>query len=182
MHLAYMQDLFFYSTNDAYGEFSNFWWAAIEVHDLEWPTSEHYFQAAKFFKTDPPWAEMIRRTQTPMKAAQCGRSRAHPLDPKWNSIKDDVMRRALLAKFTQHPDLKETLLETRGRFLVEHTRNDSYWGDGSNGRKRGRGVNRLGKLLNELRAVLDGGDILAHRVRIDVALDGHRPPLADRIS
>lgn len=173
MQIAYMRDLFFYSTNDAYGEFSNFWWAAIELDGREWPTSEHYFQAAKFFRTDPAWAETIRQARTPMSAAQCGRSRAHPLDPRWHSMRDDVMRRALYAKFTQHAELQALLLSTRGRFLVEHTRNDSYWGDGSNGRKRGRGANRLGKLLVELRGVLHDGDRTAHLARIDAALDGH---------
>lgn len=167
-----MKDLFFYSTGNAYGEFSNFWWAAIDIDGQSWPTSEHYFQAAKFLATDPAWAEMIRQTQTPMMAAQCGRSRAHPIDPKWESVRDDVMRRALLAKFTQHEDLRETLLETRGKYLVEHTKNDAYWGDGSNGRKRGSGQNRLGKLLMELREVLRDGDIDAHAARIDAALLG----------
>ena len=165
-----MKDLFFYSTSNAYGEFSNFWWAAIDIDGRSWPTSEHYFQAAEFLRTDPAWAEMSRQTQTPMKAAQCGRSRAHPIDPKWESMRDDVMRRALLAKFTQHDDLRETLLETHGQFLVEHTKNDAYWGDGSNGRKRGPGQNRLGKLLVELRQVLRGGDVEAHAARIDAAL------------
>jgi ribA/ribD-fused uncharacterized protein len=169
-----MQDLFFYRANDAFGEFSNFWWAEIEVDGRVWPTTEHYFQAAKFFHTDPGWARHVAQTGTPGQAARAGRSRAHPLDPRWESIKDDVMRRALLAKFTQHPDLRDLLLSTRGKFLVEHTRNDSYWGDGSNGRTRGRGVNRLGKLLNELRAVLDGGDLEAHQAKIDAALAGHQ--------
>ena len=60
------------------------------------------------------------------------------------------MRDALRAKFTQHPDLKATLLATGAAEIVEHTANDRYWGDGGDG----TGKDRLGELLMELRAAL----------------------------
>ena len=50
---------------------------------------------------------------------------------------------ALYAKFTQHERLRKLLLETGDRKLVEHTCQDSYWGDGGDG----SGQNRLRKLL-----------------------------------
>jgi len=62
---------------------------------------------------------------------------------------------ALRAKFTQHADLRTLLLATGDAQLVEHTTNDSYWGDGGDG----SGKNRLGQLLmrlrDELRAAAD---------------------------
>jgi ribA/ribD-fused uncharacterized protein len=54
---------------------------------------------------------------------------------------------ALRAKFDQYPELKQLLLSTVGNSIVEHTENDSYWGDGGDG----SGLNRLGILLVELR-------------------------------
>ena len=60
------------------------------------------------------------------------------------------MREALWAKFTQHPKLKSLLLSTGDTELIEHTKNDSYWGDGADG----TGKNRLGQLLMEVRAQL----------------------------
>lgn len=60
------------------------------------------------------------------------------------------MREALRAKFTQHKDLRETLLATGDARLVEHTKNDNYWGDGGDG----SGLNKLGELLMKLRAEL----------------------------
>ena len=33
----------FYNLGDAYGEFSNFYHAEIEVDGKTWPTTEHYF-------------------------------------------------------------------------------------------------------------------------------------------
>lgn len=57
---------------------------------------------------------------------------------------------ALLAKFSQHKQSRETLLNTKNAFLVEHSKKDAYWGDGhSNG-----GLNRLGVLLMEVRSML----------------------------
>jgi len=40
------------------------------------------------------------------------------------------MYEAVLAKFTQYADLRETLLATGDSTIVEHTENDIYWGDG----------------------------------------------------
>jgi ribA/ribD-fused uncharacterized protein len=57
------------------------------------------------------------------------------------------MRTAVRAKFTQHKSLQETLLSTGDAILVEHTVNDSYWGDGGDG----TGKNMLGKILVEIR-------------------------------
>jgi ribA/ribD-fused uncharacterized protein len=57
------------------------------------------------------------------------------------------MRKAIYAKFTQHPTLKERLLETGDKLIAEHTRNDHFWGDGLDG----TGKNWLGTLLMELR-------------------------------
>jgi ribA/ribD-fused uncharacterized protein len=68
----------------------------------------------------------------------------------WEAVKDDVMRRALRAKFEQHSKLKSLLLSTGDAELIEHTRNDSYWADGGDG----SGKNRLGILLMELRSEL----------------------------
>lgn len=56
----------------------------------------------------------------------------------------------LKAKFTQYEVLKELLLETGDKILIEHTENDAYWGDAGDG----SGKNQLGKLLMRLRKEL----------------------------
>ena len=145
-----MQDTIinFYSTSDDYGDFSNFAAWPIKVDGKTWPTSEHYFQAQKFL--DEKYREEIRRVSSPMVAARMGRDRSKPLRKNWESVKEQVMRKALRAKFEQHPELRALLLATAPAKLVEHTENDAYWGDGGNG----KGKNRLGYLLMELRAQL----------------------------
>ncbi len=61
------------------------------------------------------------------------------------------MKDSIIAKFNQHPVLREELLMTGGAYLVEHTRNDKYWGDGGDGGTHEKGRNRLGALLMEVR-------------------------------
>lgn len=138
----------FYSTADAYGDFSNFARFPISIGGATWPTTEHYFQAQKF--KDPAVQNKIRRANTPMIAARLGRDRSLPLRRDWDSVKVEVMRTALRAKFTQHPELRTLLLSTGTAKLVEHTSNDAYWGDGGDG----SGKNMLGRLLMKLRAEL----------------------------
>ena len=142
----------FYSTGDEFGEFSNFAHFPIRLKGRTWPTTEHYFQAQKFAGTDDAHAEAIRKAGSPMIAARMGRDRKKKLRRDWESVKVSVMREALLAKFEQHPQLRELLLSTADAKLVEHTERDDYWGDGGNG----SGRNMLGQLLMEVRRRLGG--------------------------
>lgn len=135
----------FYSEKGDYGQFSNFALYSIKLKGKVWKTSEHYFQAQKFSGTE--YEEKIRKAASPMKAAELGRTRKVKIRKNWDNIKDNVMYEALKAKFTQHSELKEFLLNTDDKILIEHTENDTYWGDGGNG----NGKNRLGKLLMKLR-------------------------------
>jgi ribA/ribD-fused uncharacterized protein len=135
----------FYSTSGEYGAFSNFARYPIFLGGKRWRTSEHYFQAQKYAGT--PREEEIRLARTPSQAAELGRSRKHPLRRDWESVKDDVMRQAVRAKFTQHAELRRLLLSTGDAVLVEHTERDAYWGDGGDG----SGRNMLGRILMELR-------------------------------
>ena len=143
-----MDTIPFYSTCGEFGFLSNFAACPITLKGKLWPTTEHYFQAQKFAGTEHE--EAIRQAKSPMVAARMGRSRKRPLRPDWESVKDDVMREALHAKFTQHPDLRAALLATGDAPLVEHKARDRYWADGGDG----SGQNRLGVLLMALRGEL----------------------------
>jgi N-glycosidase YbiA len=143
-----VKKILFYRVNEPYGEFPNFSPHGFELAGKLWPTSEHYFQAQKFAGTEHENA--VRLAQSPMIAARMGRSRQRPLRTDWEFVKDDIMRAALRTKFTQHPALRSLLLNTGDAELVEHTKNDRYWGDGGDG----TGRNRLGQLLMEVRTEL----------------------------
>ena len=111
-------------------------------------TSEHYFQAQKFYGTE--YVEIIRLLDKPMKAAKMGRNRNLPLREDWEEVKDNVMRKAVYAKFSQNIELKNILLDTDSEYIVENTSNDYYWGCGEN--KTGR--NEFGKILVKARTIL----------------------------
>jgi ribA/ribD-fused uncharacterized protein len=140
----------FYLTEDPFGEFSNFAHFPILLKGVLWPTTEHYFQAQKFANTTRE--EEIRLVKSPGKAAKMGRDRTFPMRADWETVKDDIMREAVLAKFQQHPNLQTLLLSTGDAEIVEHTKNDSYWGDGGDG----TGRNMLGRILVEVRQQLGG--------------------------
>ena len=53
------------------------------------------------------------------------------------------MRKALEAKFTQNPKIREVLISSKDELIVEKSPTDFYWGCGNNG----TGKNRLGLLL-----------------------------------
>lgn len=136
----------FYRTTDAFGCFSNFAAYRILLDGKEWPTTEHYFQGQKF--EDSNHQEAIRLEESPMIAARMGRDRSKKLRDDWESVKDQVMLDAVRAKFTQHEELRAVLLGTGESELIEHTKNDNYWGDGGDG----TGKNMLGQILMKVRA------------------------------
>ena len=140
--------ILFYGTKDVYGCFSNFSPHWIKLDGKSWPTTEHYFQAQKFAGT--PHEDAIRLASSPKQAAQMGRDRKHPLRTDWESVKNDVMRRAVKAKFEQHEEVRQTLLETGDAKIIENAPGDYYWGIGT----RGTGKNMLGVILMEVREQL----------------------------
>jgi ribA/ribD-fused uncharacterized protein len=138
----------FYRASDDHGCFSNFAPYPVRMGGKLWPTSEHYFQAQKF--EDAEHQENIRKTKSPMIAARMGRDRKKPLRRDWKSVKVGIMREVVRAKFNQHDDIRQILLSTGDAKIVEHTENDSYWGDGGDG----SGKNMLGRILMEIREEL----------------------------
>ena len=110
----------FYGRTMPYFEFSNFYRATIFVDGSTWKTSEHYYQAMKFYGHSK-YVEEVRQTNTPMMAARIGRDPEMPRRKDWDEVKDDVMYKALYAKFTQHYNLRKLLLETGDAYIAEHT-------------------------------------------------------------
>ncbi|MBN9389504.1 MAG: NADAR family protein [Chloroflexi bacterium] len=143
------ETIYFYSNHeDPYGCFSNFSRHGFTLDGKYWPTSEHYFQAQKF--VDEPTREQVRLQKSPKLAAEAGRDRKKPLRKDWEEVKDEIMYRAVLAKFQAHTDIKAILLGTGEKPLVENAPGDYYWGCGADG----SGLNMLGKILVRVRSEL----------------------------
>ena len=147
-----MNEIRFHLKNEPHGYLSNFYELPqpIEIDGQLWCTSEHYFQAQQFVSTAPELAEAIRTTRAPSKVWRMAERNRERRRNDWDSVKDDVMRKAVWEKFRQNPSLADQLLGTGDANLVEHTASDAYWGDGGDG----SGLNMLGKILMEVRARL----------------------------
>ena len=168
--------VWFYNRGEPYYEFTNFFPCIVFIDGRDWPTTEHYFQAQKFVGT--PYVEKIRMLPGPRDAFQLSRDPAVSCWRRsdWESVKDDIMLKALRVKFTENLSLREKLRGTGEKELVEHTSNDSYWGDGGNG----LGLNKLGKLLMQVRRELKEvyGPYyppMYHRTSRDDTSISHRP-------
>ncbi|MBK9204548.1 MAG: NADAR family protein [Candidatus Obscuribacter sp.] len=170
--------IYFYKQSEVpYGVFSNFPFFKIVIDGEEWNSSEIYFQAKKFEGTEHE--AFLKAAETSKEAAQLGRDRSRPLRADWNAsmdfsklhnsseayylsslwnkyvgrpmlVKDYYMLIAVLAKFTQHPELGTLLIDTGKALIVEHTEKDNYWADGGDG----TGENILGRILMIAREVL----------------------------
>lgn len=134
---------------------SNFHPAPLVWEQIEYPTSEHAFNAGKSLRMDERlW---IAAAPTPGEAKRRGRS-VH-LRPCWDErVRYQVMAEVLRAKFAD-PQLAAQLLATGDATLVEGvTWHDQCWADCLCGRPQCArpGENHLGRLLMDLRAELRG--------------------------
>lgn len=133
---------------DDYAFLSNFYDAPVEYEGLVFQNNEAAFQAMK----NP--AQAHKFTDIGAKSAK-RRGRQVELRNDWEHVKECIMYEICLAKFTQHPDLKEKLLATGDKFLTE----GNYWGDTEWGICGGKGKNKLGKILMRVREELRGGKV-----------------------
>ena len=79
-----------------------------------------------------------------------GRTRKVKVREDWEQVKDSIMEKAVLKKFSTHADIKEILLATGDEEIVENSPIDYYWGCGADG----SGKNRLGQILMQVRETL----------------------------
>lgn len=137
-----------------YRYLSNFWESSpIFFRGFEFKTAEHLYQA---LKTDH-YNEMISimECQTPGEAKRAGQKLT--LRSDWEDVKFESMRLTVGAKFIGDGRLAYNLAKTGDAFLEEtNTWHDNYWGCCSCPKCGVDGQNRLGKILMDLRADLQG--------------------------
>lgn len=145
-----MDDILFF--DGRYRWLSNFYLLGFTRYEgLEYPTTEHAYQAAKF--ADPEIRKKIRALRTPGQAKQAGQGLAITT-PDWENIKVSVMERCLESKFT-NVRMSAYLIATKDAYLEEgNTWGDTFWGACD-----GAGRNELGKALMRRRALLGGHGI-----------------------
>ncbi len=138
--------IYFFSQADEYSVFSNFAYVPFYWNGRLCKTLEHPYQASKF-PDHPEYQEKIYSTKNPADAYRLSQTEEYCIRSDWKKVKLDIMRELLYEKFIQNEDLKEMLLATGDRTLIEDSSSNYYWGCGKNG----TGKNMLGILLMELR-------------------------------
>ena len=130
---------------------SNFYPCMINMDGMEYPSTEHAFQAAKTL--DHEVRDTIRLIDKAWEVRKYGRDKSKvKLRDGWNSMRIEVMEVLVTQKFNCHIDLRKKLLATGDEELIE----GNWWGDDFWGVCRGKGENNLGKILMRVRSKLGG--------------------------
>ena len=144
------------------GCFSQWFKAPFDADGQRYATAEHFMMAekARLFG-DAATCDRIMACRTPAEAKKLGRAVQRFDDAVWEQARFDIVVRANEAKFSQNPAMRDYLLDTGGRVLVEASPVDRIWGIGlaaadekALNPRTWRGLNLLGFALMEVRARL----------------------------
>ena len=148
--------------------FSQWWPASFEVAGTRYATAEHWMMAqkARLFGNEEIVARIIA-ARTPAEAKQSGRLVRGFDEATWNAHRFDIVVRGNLEKFGQNAALRDFLLNTKDRVLVEASPVDPVWGIGlaadderASRPDQWRGLNLLGFALMEVRNVFRSASVL----------------------
>lgn len=161
-----MEKLFFWGHTEHGGNvtkacLSNFYPCEFEFNDKMFNFSEQCFmyQKALLFN-DFGVAEQILDETDVRKIKALGRKVKNFNNELWDKHKEDFMFNACYAKFSQNNELKDFLLSTGNREIVEASPVDNIWGIGFSSDKAMENVdkwgqNLLGKVLMKVREDLN---------------------------
>lgn len=147
------------------GPFSN--WHPVKFEDtlggiFVFDNTEQAFMYRKacFFEDGETAQEILKETD-PQKAKKLGRKIANYNDKYWSMAREGYMRFVNYLKYTQNEDLKELLLDTGDKILVEASPYDCVWGVGLReedslilDEANWLGENLLGKALMDVRRMI----------------------------
>lgn len=113
------------------GPFSQWASCKFEVAGKEYDSTEQYMMAQKalYFK-DIEAYERIMSTSNPRDQKAIGREIKGFDIPQWQMVCEDIVYTANVAKFTQNEELRQTLIESGDRIIVEASPYDKIWGIG----------------------------------------------------
>ena len=143
--------------------FSQWWLSSFEVNNVIYKTAEHWMMAkkAELFKDDQVLAKIIK-ANSPAEAKKLGREVKNYNENLWLAARFEIVKEGNYHKFSQNPELKTFLLNTKNRVLVEASPVDAIWGIGmaSDDKdimnpKKWKGLNLLGFALMEVRDELE---------------------------
>lgn len=135
----------------AYYVFDNFSAHAIDIWGRKFPTSEHAYQWKKFESTNLRVGEKILNATSPLNAKKIADNNKEYIHSGFSEIKVGVMEEVLRAKVAQHDEVREILLKSGEKNIIENSPVDSFWGVGLDG----KGGNMLGKLWVKVKSEIN---------------------------
>ena len=139
--------------------FSQWYKAPFVINDERYATAEHFMMAEKaaLFE-DGDARTRILQASSPGAVKALGRGIRNFDETVWVANRFEIVVRANVAKFDQHPELGEFLRQTGSRVLVEASPVDRIWGIGlaqgderASDPNRWNGLNLLGFALMQAR-------------------------------
>ena len=122
---------------------------------------QRMMHAKALFFGDEETATLIMNATEPKEQKKLGRTVKNFDEVAWNNIADLVVYNANLAKFSQNDELKQKLLATGDKLIVECSPYDSIWGNGLDISTTlitrvndWKGANRLGQAIMRVRDYL----------------------------
>ncbi len=139
--------------------FSQWWPAQFTVDGRVFASAEQYMMWRKaYLFGDHHQAEAILQAGSPAHAKALGRGVTGFDDAVWEAHRWSIVVEASVAKFGSRPQLRDYLLGTKNRVLVEASPVDRIWGIGltadsaeATNPEKWRGMNLLGFALMEAR-------------------------------
>lgn len=119
----------------------------VDGQDFIFPSVEHYYQAMKFYASDPRF-NTILQLKNPDDARLLTKTPEYKVNRRENFDNDkfDIMERGLRAKFAQNRDAAELLKSTGNAILIKSCPVCYKCGFGI-----GSGTNRIGKIMMDIR-------------------------------
>ena len=141
---------------------SQFYPCKFKKDGIVYNCAEQYMMSekAKVFKDEETY-QLILNEREPAQIKKYGRQIKNFNDEEWNKHKNKVVVEGNVLKFSQNEDLKEFLIETGDKILVEASPHDRIWGIGidannpdANNPHKWKGENLLGFSLMEVRDII----------------------------
>ncbi len=142
--------------------FSQWYPSNFKIGDVYYNSAEQYMMAQKaLLFNDVETYNKILLAKTPKQFKNLGRCVSDFSECIWNKNKYDIVVKANVAKFSQNPHLKDFLINTNDKILVEASPYDKIWGIGKSAYCQDienpytwEGENLLGFALMEVRDII----------------------------
>ena len=164
----------FYGKNSP---FSNFHAVSFTVDNAQFNCTEQYYQLKKSeFFSDRQTSQSIMETSNPSEMKRLGAKVKDFNQERWETVCVEMMQVGNLAKFTQNEQMRDKLIATETKTLVESSSIDLFWGSGiglhqkdTMNREKWTGQNKMGEVLCKVRSDIIQGIgkqiILYHKLK-----------------